>query len=468
MQAENAGARVLYVDDEPSLLSCFRTIVPSRRQRRGGDRVIAPGSPDDAGRRAVRRHRLGPAHARHERARAAGDGAAARARDAAPARVSGYADFESALDAINEVGVDRMLVKPWRTASCAAPSTARLELARLQRENIRVTAELRRRGEELGRVNQQPRRAGRGAHRNLLDGLVSALDLPRHRDPVALAPRGALRAPARRREIGIAARELDDIERGALLHDIGKIGVRDAVLLKPGPLDARGVGRDAAAPGPGLRDPAAASRSSARAPDRAAPPGALRRPGYPQRLKGEQICSGARIFAVADTYDAITSDRPYRKVQHLRGRAPGDREVAGTQLDPPSSRSGCASRRPSGTRSARRSRARRRGRAPASRSDGVWLAAARTPRSPSLRVQSHAALARCRDRPLHEVFQRRGEQRVAKPEAVSSVRTGMARWLARSSSSAMSPPIRRSANAGARPAPSVGQQLAERRVSSRW
>ena len=60
---------------------------------------------------------------------------------------------------------------------------------------------------------------------------------------MALAPGGALRAPAGRGATAFSGRELDDIERGATLHDIGKIGVRDAVLLKPGPLDAAGMGR---------------------------------------------------------------------------------------------------------------------------------------------------------------------------------------------------------------------------------
>jgi len=56
--------------------------------------------------------------------------------------------------------------------------------------------------------------------------------------------------------------------------------------------------------------------------------------GYPSKLKGEEIVLGARLFAVADTYDAITSDRPYRKAQPHDAAVAEIRRVGGTQLDP--------------------------------------------------------------------------------------------------------------------------------------
>src|SRR5262249_26466746 len=71
-----------------------------------------------------------------------------RAPDARRLLVSGYADFESALDAINDVGIDRLLTKPWQNEEVRGAVDAALEVARLQRENARVTAELRRRTEE--------------------------------------------------------------------------------------------------------------------------------------------------------------------------------------------------------------------------------------------------------------------------------------------------------------------------------
>ena len=64
--------------------------------------------------------------------------------------------------------------------------------------------------------------------------------------------------------------------------------------------------------------------------------------GYPAGLRGEQIVIGARLFAVADTYDAITSDRPYRKAQSHDAAIAEMRRVSGTQLDPSAVTAFCA------------------------------------------------------------------------------------------------------------------------------
>ena len=124
-------------------------------------------------------------------------------------------------------------------------------------------------------------------------------------------------------------------EYGFLLHDLGKIGIPDEVLLKPAPLTAserrlmqthtilgeQMLGGVAFLEGPGL----AIVRSHHERWDGA---------GYPDGLAGEEISLGARIFAVADTLDAITSHRPYRQA---RGWGDARREIvaeAGKQFDP--------------------------------------------------------------------------------------------------------------------------------------
>lgn len=134
--------------------------------------------------------------------------------------------------------------------------------------------------------------------------------------------------------IGVGAEELIHVRRGALLHDIGKMAIPDSVLLKPGPLDAAEweVMR---------RHPAYAQEMLT--------PIAFLRPaldiprchhekwdgtGYPEGLRGEQIPLAARLFAVVDVWDALRSDRPYRKawdrgrtLDHIRG-------LSGTHFDP--------------------------------------------------------------------------------------------------------------------------------------
>ncbi|WP_261345618.1 HD domain-containing phosphohydrolase [Paludisphaera soli] len=136
------------------------------------------------------------------------------------------------------------------------------------------------------------------------------------------------------REMHLDEAELVQVRRGALLHDIGKIGIPDRILLKPGPL----TDEEAAIM---RRHPQLALEMLA--------PIAFLRPaldipychhekwdgtGYPRGLKADQIPMAARIFSAVDIWDALGSDRPYRKgwtrarvIKHLRS-------LAGTHLDP--------------------------------------------------------------------------------------------------------------------------------------
>ncbi|HVZ73271.1 MAG TPA: HD domain-containing phosphohydrolase [Polyangia bacterium] len=327
-----AVSRVLYVDDEPNLCRAFaRLFFDDARVA-----VTTVSAPEEA----LAHLRAQPYDVVVSDLRMPGMSGlellAATRRALPNARrllVSGYADFESALDAINEVGVDRLLTKPWQNEEIRGAVLAAAERAALQRENARVTEELRHRTEELERINERLDALVEERTSNLLDGLVSALDL---RDSETQWHSRRVGRYARRlaRELGIDGRELDDIERGATLHDLGKIGVRDAVLLKPGPLDEKEWAEMRRHPALGfeiLKDIAFLERA------RLIPLHHQERfdgTGYPAGLRGEEICIGARVFAVVDTYDAITSDRPYRKCRTYEVARAEIERCAGTQLDP--------------------------------------------------------------------------------------------------------------------------------------
>jgi HD-GYP domain-containing protein (c-di-GMP phosphodiesterase class II) len=128
--------------------------------------------------------------------------------------------------------------------------------------------------------------------------------------------------------------ELVHIRRGALLHDIGKMGVPDALLLKPGPLTdgERGVLQRHPQHAFDCLSPIAFLR-----PALEIPYGHHERwdgTGYPRGLAGEGIPLAARIFAVVDIWDALTHDRPYREAWP-EGRAIAHiRSLAGSHLDP--------------------------------------------------------------------------------------------------------------------------------------
>jgi PAS domain S-box-containing protein/putative nucleotidyltransferase with HDIG domain len=114
------------------------------------------------------------------------------------------------------------------------------------------------------------------------------------------------------RALGIADEEIEHIRRGALLHDIGKMGVPDAILLKPGPLTDAEWEQMRMHP---IYSYDLLHQIAFLAPALAIPISHHERwdgKGYPAGLSGEQIPFPARIFAVVDVWDALTNDRPYR------------------------------------------------------------------------------------------------------------------------------------------------------------
>jgi HD-GYP domain-containing protein (c-di-GMP phosphodiesterase class II) len=136
------------------------------------------------------------------------------------------------------------------------------------------------------------------------------------------------------KELGLSPGDLIGLEQGALLHDIGKIGIRDAVLLKAGPLtegewlDMRGHIDY------GLKIIGAIDFLSGARPVVGQHHEKYDGSGYPRGLRGEEIHINARIFAVADAFDAITSDRPYRSAapyDHARLEITSN---SGTHFDP--------------------------------------------------------------------------------------------------------------------------------------
>jgi putative nucleotidyltransferase with HDIG domain len=115
------------------------------------------------------------------------------------------------------------------------------------------------------------------------------------------------------REMALDEEQIEKVRIAGKLHDLGKIGIRDDILLKPGPLNKEEwdilklhprIGAEILAPIQSLADiiPAIASHHER-----------MDGKGYPDGLKGDKIPLLARMVAVADTYDALTSDRPYRK-----------------------------------------------------------------------------------------------------------------------------------------------------------
>jgi putative nucleotidyltransferase with HDIG domain len=172
------------------------------------------------------------------------------------------------------------------------------------------------------------------ANDNTLLALAAALDVREHNTGVH-SQRVAEYTLRLAREVGIRDKDAFDVFwRGALLHDVGKIGIPDKVLLKPGPLSEAewAVMRNHPEMGARmlrkiefLRGPSEIVLSHHERYDGG---------GYPRKLKGAQIPLGARLFAVIDVYDALTTDRAYHTARSHMDALIKIREESDTHFDP--------------------------------------------------------------------------------------------------------------------------------------
>jgi PAS domain S-box-containing protein/putative nucleotidyltransferase with HDIG domain len=171
------------------------------------------------------------------------------------------------------------------------------------------------------------------AYETTLEGWSSALDL-RDKETEGHTKRVTTLTLQLAQTIGISDKELVHIRRGALLHDIGKMGVPDRILLKPDQLtdDEWEIMRQHPTYAKNLLSPIEYLRPSIDIPS--SHHEKWDGTGYPMGLKGEQIPLAARIFAVTDVYDALTSDRPYRPAWTREKTLEQIKSLSGTHFDP--------------------------------------------------------------------------------------------------------------------------------------
>jgi putative nucleotidyltransferase with HDIG domain len=246
--------------------------------------------------------------------------------------LTGYGDTESAVECLRRGATDYLLKPPRVTDLIRAIERAlakrRIELAR-RRYQRRLEKRVKEKTAELSIALRNVE----GAYQNTLLALVAALDAREH-ETSDHSQRVVRYTVAVAKNLGIRDQELDDIARGALLHDIGKIGVPDAILLKPGKLTPDEwvemrkhpqVGFDILKSIPFLTVPAEIVLSHQEMWDGR---------GYPRKLSRDEIHIGARIFAIADTLDAMTCDRPYRRGTSFESAREEIRRCSGSQFDP--------------------------------------------------------------------------------------------------------------------------------------
>ncbi|MGH9354918.1 MAG: HD domain-containing phosphohydrolase [Terriglobia bacterium] len=252
--------------------------------------------------------------------------------DAAFLLVTGEHDARTGVEAMKR-GASDYLVKPFKLDAALHSVVQALDKKRLELEVEGYRSKLE---EMVGDRTRQLFGALRDVettYDETLQALGAALDL---RDAATAGHSNRVTHYAVRvaEIIGSSGDQLREITRGAYLHDIGKIGIPDRILLKDSRLtrEEEAVMRAHVLIGHRL-----VSRIAFLAPSAAIVRAHHERydgAGYPDRIRGPEIPIGARVFAVADAFDAMTSDRPYRRSLSFETAFEEIRSQSGRQFDP--------------------------------------------------------------------------------------------------------------------------------------
>jgi putative nucleotidyltransferase with HDIG domain len=246
--------------------------------------------------------------------------------------VTAVHDISVALKALRDGAYDYLL-KPFERDQLLATVRRALETRRLKMENRQYQSRL----EELVQVrtrnlSEAMSRLER-SYDITLEALGDALDL-KDAETEGHSKRVTAFTIALARAVGLPKEQIAVIARGAFLHDIGKMAIPDAILRKPGKLTTEEVAlmREHCHRGyqmlrkiPFLQDAAEIVYAHQEKYDGT---------GYPRGLKGDEIPLGARLFSVADTLDAMMSDRPYRPAQSFDAARKEIQKWSGQQFDP--------------------------------------------------------------------------------------------------------------------------------------
>jgi putative nucleotidyltransferase with HDIG domain len=246
--------------------------------------------------------------------------------------VSAIHDVSVAIDSMRRGAYDYLL-KPFERDHLVGTVARALEYRQALEENQNYQLSLEQVVQARTELLQQAMEDLEHSYDVTLEALGDALDL-KDSETEGHSKRVTAYTIALARAMGIKAAEIKVIARGAFLHDIGKMAIPDEILRKPGALttDEQDVMREHCTRGyhilrkiPFLSEAAEIVFAHQEKFDGS---------GYPNHLSGGEIPIGARIFAVADALDAITSDRPYRKARSFDVAREEILRCSGTQFDP--------------------------------------------------------------------------------------------------------------------------------------
>ncbi len=246
--------------------------------------------------------------------------------------LTGVGDINIAIQSLKH-GAHDFIVKPVNVEELLIASERALERRQLLTERREYHANLERRVAEATRDLDSAFIQLQETYRATLEALGSALDT-RDIGTQSHSRRVLGYSLVVARAYGMPADQINDLEHGVLLHDIGKIGIPDSILLKPGPLTPAEWKTMRAHPEIGKRLIERIPFLTGAVPIVYGHHERWDGTGYPRRLKGDAIPLGARVFAVADALDAMTYDRPYSTAISFEAARDEIIRSAGTHFDP--------------------------------------------------------------------------------------------------------------------------------------
>jgi putative nucleotidyltransferase with HDIG domain len=246
--------------------------------------------------------------------------------------VTAVHDVSVALNSIRNGAYDYLL-KPFEREQLLATVRRALENRRLKIENRAYQTNLEALVTARTELLRQTLKELEESYDITLAALGDALDL-KDRETEGHSKRVTAFTMAIARAMGLSGDQVRVIARGAFLHDIGKMAIPDAILNKPGKLDSQETEIMREHPYRGYQIVKKIPFLTEAAEIVYAHQEKFDGTGYPRRLKGDEIPLGARIFAIADTLDAMTSDRPYRAAQPVAAARQEVKAWSGRQFDP--------------------------------------------------------------------------------------------------------------------------------------
>lgn len=338
---------VLFLDDEPNILKAIQRLLRNEPMR-----VLTATDPNEA--LAILRETPTQVVVTDQRMPSMSGVdflSAVRDQHADMVRImlTGYTEMNIAVEAINKGEIYRLITKPWNDDELRATlrqafdhhdlkteikrlnTVAREQNFKLQDMNRNLEGKVRQRTKQLALKNQELSTA----YIQTIRALAEAIDAKDHYTR-GHSERVAVYASRMARRMNLRKELVERVYFSGLLHDVGKIGIPDAIITKPSRLSKEEylemqkhpeIGAKILEPVQFLKHIIPCVRHHHEWFDGSSS-------GYPMRLAGDQIPQPSRIIVVADTVEAMTSDRPYRKALPLEVVVRELHKYSGTQFDP--------------------------------------------------------------------------------------------------------------------------------------